>query len=114
MLRTFVYAPSATYARVRAVLRRIVHEFMHKPLTETLHLSFSRVAARHKREVRIHTRIPAAETYYILVRLEIANVETLAGRAYERAGSATQTRLGEFVPFVGFEQFVKVFGFERA
>ena len=89
VLRTFVYASAAAYARIRsAVLRGIINEFVHESLSESLHLGVSGICRRHLREVPVHAGIPASETDGARIGLEISYVETLAGRAYESTCAA--------------------------
>ena len=62
---------------------------MHKSLTVSLQLRRTAVAVRHQREIGIHTGVPTTITDYAFIRLVIANVETLTGRAHERTCTAT-------------------------
>ena len=88
------------------MLRGIVHEFVHKPLTISLHLRGTRICRRHLREVGIHTTVPTTETHYILIRLKVPYIETLTGGADERTRAAAEARLGEFLPYGQIEKFV--------
>ena len=79
---------------------------MHKSLTIALHLRRTGICRRHLGKVGIHARIPATETHYALIGFEVADIETLAGGAYESTRSATEAGFAEFVPDGKIEQLV--------
>ena len=107
VLRALVDASSASYARIQsAVLRRIVYQLVHKPLTEALHLRGARIGCRHLSKIGIHARIPAAETQHSFVGPKVAYIETLACGAHESARAASEARFAERLPQGRVEQFV--------
>ena len=114
MLRTLIDATPASDAGIQSfMLGRIIDELMHKSLAIPLQLRRTAVCRRHLRKVGIHAGIPAAVTYdLVIVRLEFADVETLAGRAYEGTSSATETGFGKTFPFGSIEKLVEIFGLE--
>ena len=105
MLRTLIDATPASDAGIQSfMLGRIIDELMHKSLAIPLQLRRTAVCRRHLRKVGIHAGIPAAVTYdLVIVRLEFADVETLAGRTHERTRAAGKAGFGKFLPFGAVE-----------
>ena len=113
MLRTLIDATPASDAGIQSfMLGRIIDELMHKSLAIPLQLRRTAVCRRHLRKVRIHAGIPATITDNSFVCLEIADIETLTGRAYEGTSSATETGFGKTFPFGSIEKLVEIFGLE--
>ena len=60
-MRAFLHAAAAAHAGIQAVVvRREVHQLVHEPLAETLHLSGAVGRRGHHGEVGIHAAVPAA------------------------------------------------------
>ena len=87
------------------VVYRIVNQFVHESLTETLHLAGTVISVCHHGKVRVHTGIPAAVTLYTVSCVIIFDIIALAGRAYKCTGTTCQTWFIKFFPYRRIETF---------
>ena len=89
--RTLCKTSAASYAAEEAVVvLGIIHELVHKSLTEAFFLCKSVVSVSHLGELGIHAGVPASVTDNAVAGVEVLYVVALAGRANEGTRAATE------------------------
>ena len=99
---------AADTSELAVIVFREINQLVHESLAEAFFLGQTGVAMRHFGEVGVHTGVPAAESLHAMTGIVVLDVVALAGRAYERAGSARDARFGQVCPSRCVEQLVEL------
>ena len=83
---------------------------MHESLAKTLQLARTWISVCHLCKIRIHTRVPAAESFDSMARIKITDIITLTSRTNKRTRSAGNASFIKFLPLRCVKYIVQAFG----